>query len=227
MSSRQCEIAAESYAACLLAQAGYDVLVQYGANQPHYDLVAVKGESLLPISVKGSQDGGWMLAVKYIRRGVGYHEAIDRWFENLRTDIVFAFVQFIHVEIGSAPRVYVARPIQVADHLKTQRGGLGLGALHEDYRREHPRSRYDHRVPEAWRFTPERIDGLGGTGALRFARPAPAVGTVERRRRLARYATLGPEDLGELEEVLADQRTIGSDLGDAEALRRRFRPEGG
>lgn len=66
MTPRQCEIAAESYAACLLAQAGYDVLIQYGANQPYYDLVANKGEKkFYPISVKGSQDGGWMLAVKY------------------------------------------------------------------------------------------------------------------------------------------------------------------
>ena len=44
MTPRQCEIAAEAYAASLLAQAGYDVLVQYGANQPHYDLVANNGD---------------------------------------------------------------------------------------------------------------------------------------------------------------------------------------
>ena len=43
MTPRQCAIAAEAYAASLLAQAGYDVLVQYGANQPHYDLVANNG----------------------------------------------------------------------------------------------------------------------------------------------------------------------------------------
>ena len=64
MTPRQCEIAAEAYAASLLAQGGYDVLVQYGAIQPHYDLVANNGSIFLPISVKGSQDGGWMLAVK-------------------------------------------------------------------------------------------------------------------------------------------------------------------
>ncbi len=46
MTSRQCEIAAESYTACLLAQCGYDVLVQYGAKQPHYDLVAVKDKRI-------------------------------------------------------------------------------------------------------------------------------------------------------------------------------------
>jgi len=33
MTSRQCEIAAESYSACLLAQSGYDVFVQYGAKK--------------------------------------------------------------------------------------------------------------------------------------------------------------------------------------------------
>ena len=79
MTPRQCEIAAESYAACLLAQAGYDVLVQYGANQPQYDLVAVKGKRFLPVSVKGSQDGGWMLSVKFKEEGISYHDAIDRW----------------------------------------------------------------------------------------------------------------------------------------------------
>lgn len=77
MSPRQCEIAAESYTACLLALSGYDVLVHYGANQPHYDLMAVKDERILPISVQGSQDGGWMLAVRYVKPGVNYHDAID------------------------------------------------------------------------------------------------------------------------------------------------------
>lgn len=76
MTPRQCEIAAESYAACLLAQCGYDVLVQYGANQPQYDLVAVKDKRIRPVSVKGSQDGGWMLAVRYVKPGVNYHQAI-------------------------------------------------------------------------------------------------------------------------------------------------------
>lgn len=95
MTPRQCEIAAESYAACLLAQTGFDVLVQYGANQPHYDLVAVKGKRLLPISVKGSQDGGWMLAVRYVKQGVNYRAAADKWLSVQRDDIVFIFVQFL------------------------------------------------------------------------------------------------------------------------------------
>ena len=69
MTPRQCEIAAESYTACLLAQSGFDVLVQYGANQPHYDLVAVKDKRIVPISVKGSQDGGCIRPLQGPRRG--------------------------------------------------------------------------------------------------------------------------------------------------------------
>ena len=35
--------------------------LQYGANQPEYDLVAVDGDRTLKVSVKGSKDGGWGL----------------------------------------------------------------------------------------------------------------------------------------------------------------------
>ena len=160
MTPRQCEIAAESYAACLLAQAGYDVLVQYGANQPQYDLVAVKERRFLPVSVKGSQDGGWMLSVRFQDKGISYHEAIDRWLAAQRDDVIFVFVQFIGVALGDAPRAYVARPPEVAAHLKTQRHGAGYGSLQEDFRRDHPRSKYDHRIPAEWLFSQRRVDGI-------------------------------------------------------------------
>lgn len=160
MTQRQCEIAAESYAACLLAQSGYDVLVQYGANQPHYDLVANKGKRFLPISVKGSQDGGWMIAVRYKKKDLSYHEAIDNWFASQRDDVVFVFVQFIHVPIGETPRAYIARPKEIAAHLKTQCHGRGHGSLQEDYRRDHPGSKYDHKIPNAWSFSQNRIDRI-------------------------------------------------------------------
>ena len=160
MTPRQCEIAAESCTACLLAQAGYDVLVQYGANQPHYDLVAVKGKRFLPISVKGSQDGGWMLAVRYVKEGVNYHAAIDQWLSSQREDVVYVFVQFLGVTLGQSPRVHVARPPEIAIHMKTQCSGRGHGSLQEDYLRDHPQSKYNHKVPREWCFSFERIDGI-------------------------------------------------------------------
>jgi len=160
MTPRQCEIAAESYAACLLAQAGYDVLVQYGANQPQYDLVAVKERRFLPVSVKGSQDGGWMLAVKYKEKGVSYHDAIDKWLCAQRTDVLFFFVQFLEVSLGSTPRVYIARPAEVAMQLKSQCDGRGYGSLQEDIRRVRAASRYTHRIPIEWVFAESRVESI-------------------------------------------------------------------
>lgn len=160
MTPRQCEIAAESYTACLLAQAGYDVLVQYGANQPDYDLAAVKGKRILLISVKGSQDGGWMTAVRYKKRDVTYLEAIDHWLAAQREDVVFVFVQFAHVEEGQSPRVYVARPQEIAKQLKSQRGGQGYGALQEDRIRYNPGSKYSEKLPKAWHCSSKRIDSV-------------------------------------------------------------------
>jgi hypothetical protein len=54
-------VAAEAFAAGLFAQAGFDVSVQYGANQPEYDLLVSRDDRFLKISVKGSQEGGWGL----------------------------------------------------------------------------------------------------------------------------------------------------------------------
>jgi hypothetical protein len=161
MTSRQCEIAAESYSACLLAQAGYDILIQYGANQPYYDIVANKDERFLPISVKGSQDGGWMLSVKYKNENNSYHEAIDNWLNAQRNDVIFLFVQFINIRIGESPRTYIALPNEIAAHMKTQCNGRGHGSLQEDYRRDHPGSRYNHKIPTDWLFTQNRIDRMG------------------------------------------------------------------
>lgn len=158
MTPRQCEIAAESYSASLLSQSGYDVLVQYGANQPHYDLVVEKEHVFVPVSVKGSQDGGWMLAVRYREKGGSYHDAIDRWLAAQRKDIVYLFVQFIHVPIGGLPRAYVATPDEIAKQLKSQCDGRGYGSLQEDIRKHKPGSKYSHKLPEAWLYSAARFE---------------------------------------------------------------------
>jgi hypothetical protein len=45
--------AAEAIAAAQFARLGFDVSVQYGANQPEYDLMVHNGEHALKVSVKG------------------------------------------------------------------------------------------------------------------------------------------------------------------------------
>jgi hypothetical protein len=42
-------VAAEAYAAAAFARAGYEVYVQYGANQPGYDLVVAKGPQTISL----------------------------------------------------------------------------------------------------------------------------------------------------------------------------------
>lgn len=71
-------VAAEAFAAAQFARYTYDVSVQYGANQPEYDLIAVSGDKMLKISVKGSQDGSWGLTQSF-KKGRNYHEAVQEW----------------------------------------------------------------------------------------------------------------------------------------------------
>jgi Holliday junction resolvase-like predicted endonuclease len=88
-------VAAEAIAAALLARCGYDVSVQYGANQPEYDLIAARGEELLKVSVKGSQDGSWGLCQSYMKpKQADHHGAIQRWLERHKARTVLCFVQF-------------------------------------------------------------------------------------------------------------------------------------
>jgi Holliday junction resolvase-like predicted endonuclease len=160
MTSRQCEIAAESYAACVLAQSGYDIFVQYGARQPDYDLVAVKGERTVRISVKGSQDGGWMLALRYKHKENTYHQAIAAWLNAQRPDAVFMFVSFLGLSPKCAPRVYLAKPPEIAVHLTAQYLGRGHTALDEDNPTHYPKSKYKDKIPDHWLYSTERIDSI-------------------------------------------------------------------
>ncbi|WP_377322824.1 hypothetical protein [Rhodanobacter ginsengisoli] len=68
--------AAEPFAAAQFARCGWDISVQYGANQPEYDLVAVDKSRMLKVSVKGSKDGGWGLTQSYLSNA-NYHGAVD------------------------------------------------------------------------------------------------------------------------------------------------------
>jgi hypothetical protein len=86
-------IAAESIVAALFARFGYDVSVQYGANQPEYDLMVAKGEKMLKVSVKGSQDGSWGLCQSFLTKGdADYHQAIDKWRSRHKPRTVLCFV---------------------------------------------------------------------------------------------------------------------------------------
>lgn len=156
-------VAAEAIAAALFARCGYDVSVQYGANQPEYDLAVIRGQQMLKVSVKGSQDRGWGLTQSYLKKGMAnYHEAIDAWLARHKPRTVFCFVQFIDVPIDAMPRVYLATPAEVALQLKASAGGRGETMLMEK-RVWTDRAKHGGKVdqiPESWKFSSSRIEQL-------------------------------------------------------------------
>ena len=163
MNSFQVAIAAEAYVAAVMAQAGCDVSVQYGANQPEYDLIATKGDRFRKISVKGSKDGGWVL-VASLKKGRGYHEAIDAWVNKHQDQsVIYALVQFKGVSFGEMPRVYFCTIQEAAEYMKSSRGAHGYTSLRETYKWASgiAKGAVDN-IPSQWRASANRINDLMG-----------------------------------------------------------------
>jgi hypothetical protein len=156
-------VAAEAVAAALFARAGLDVSVQYGANQPEYDLMVATQDRILKVSVKGSQDGGWGLCQSEMEPGkADYHGAIKRWQERHKPRTVLCFVQFHGVAFDQLPRCYLATPDEVADRLRATAKGRGDTILYE-------RKKWTSRafavgtvdeIPGTWRFSVSRVHEL-------------------------------------------------------------------
>src|SRR5262245_43935192 len=98
--------AAEAIAAAQFARFGYDVSVQYGANQPEYDLMIADGAQILKVSVKGSADGGWGLTQSQLTRigNANYHAAADAWLARHKPLTALCLVQFKGVPDDGMPR---------------------------------------------------------------------------------------------------------------------------
>lgn len=160
------KVAAEAFAAGLFARCEFDVSVQYGADQPEYDLVVTRGDRMLKVSVKGTQDTGWGLPQSYMEKGkADYHGAIDRWLADHGERTVLCFVQFRGVDLMGMPRVYLATPREVAQRLHASRNGKGGTILWEDHTWG-PRAvgaGTVERLPDSWKFSPDRVAHLLGT----------------------------------------------------------------
>lgn len=160
-------VAAEAIAAAHFARCGFDVSVQYGANQPEYDLIVAKRDRLLKVSVKGSRDGSWGLTQSYLKEA-NYQGAIDRWLERHGSRTVFCFVQFRGVPLNELPRMYLASAAEVAQRLRETARGRGDTVLYEVHAWG-PRAAGSgtvERLPAGWRFTYERIEELLAPSSL-------------------------------------------------------------
>jgi hypothetical protein len=161
MNQWQVSVAAEAITAALFARVGYDVSVQYGANQPEYDLMVAKGERMLKISVKGSQDGGWGLTQSYIKNA-DYQNAAIQWLSKHKPKTIICLVQFKDVPIDSMPRVYLATPHHIAKRLSESANGRGETILYEHKEwsaRAYGAGTID-RIPEDWKFSEARIEEM-------------------------------------------------------------------
>ena len=166
VSSWHIGVAAEAFTSAQFARYGFEPSVQYGADQPEYDLIATKGDKMLKISVKGSQDGGWGLTQKY-KKGCGYHEATAKWLEAHGNKTIFCLVQFENVEDNELPRMYLATPEEIASVLDNSRAGNGETVLREYHKwgdKAVAPGTVD-KVPEEWLFTKERADYMFDTYA--------------------------------------------------------------
>lgn len=150
-------VAAEAFSAAQFARLGYDVSVQYGANQPEYDLIAVDGDKMLKISVKGSQDGGWGLT-QSLKKGRTYGEAIEVWLSRHHKKTIFCLVQFENTSDFQMPRMYLASPEEIADVLRKEAGGRGETILYENHKWGPKSTGYGtvDKLPEDWLFSEER-----------------------------------------------------------------------
>jgi hypothetical protein len=156
--------AAEAIAAAQFARLGFNVSVQYGANQPEYDLMIDDGSATLKVSVKGSRNKGWGLSHSHLPKlgDKNYHSAADSWLEGHKTGTTICLVQFSMVEFDQMPRIYVASPSDVAARLRVARGGLGHTILWEDhqYGPQGAAAGTVERLPDEWRLTKDRMDEL-------------------------------------------------------------------
>ena len=162
MTQYQVSVAVEGIAAALFAPAGFHVSVQYGANQPGYDLIVERGMKSHLVSVKGSQDGAWGLTQSFLEKGkADYCGAIDKWLQKHDEKLIFCFVQFKNKRIDEMPEVFVATCGEVATHLKKSGGGRGDTVLHiEKIWKSGKRVGHIDRIPENWRFSRERVEAL-------------------------------------------------------------------
>jgi hypothetical protein len=161
MKSFHVAIAAEAAAAALFARSGCDVSVQYGADQPEYDLVIARGEQLLKVSVKGSQDGSWGLTQSFLETA-DYHGAIEKWLQRHGLKTIFSLVQFKDVALDAMPRMYLARPSEIAERLKSTSRGRGDTILYERKvwtAKAHAAGTVDE-IPARWRFSEQRLEEM-------------------------------------------------------------------
>lgn len=101
---------------------GYDVSVQYGTNQPEYELMTAKARAV--------RRGSWRLTQSYMSDG-NFHEAADAWCRKHKPRTIVSLVLFKITSIDKMIRVYLATSEEISDHLKNSSNGRGETVQYE------------------------------------------------------------------------------------------------
>jgi hypothetical protein len=158
--------AAEAFAAAQFARFGYDVSVQYGANQPEYDLVVAEGGRMLKVSVQGSADGCWDLTQSAqsdlsTADQANCHDAADLWLAGHKAGTAICLVQLKDVAGDAVPRAYLVWPLEIAAKLKAASSGRGDTVLWDNHTLPDiaGAGTAEHLLDE-WKMTRERVEWL-------------------------------------------------------------------
>lgn len=161
MNKYQVGIAAEASVAAALARAGCNILVQYGANQPEFDLIASKGGKNLRISVKGSRDGSWIAAGAFKKSALTNAETLRIWEKDHDERTIFVFVQFENIPFDKLPLMYMASVHEVAEHLsKTRAGKIDLVLYITRTFKSGVAKDHTDNIPVEWELTENRVDEM-------------------------------------------------------------------
>jgi hypothetical protein len=165
----QISLGAVGMASSQFARCGFDVSVLSGPNKPWYDLLVARGENLLKVVVKGSEDGAWGLIESYLKRAsdmsgkkADYQGAIDLWLDHHGTRTAICLVQFEGVSVQQLPRIYLASPDELAPFLRESVDRLASPILHEKYvwGSVADGAAAVETLPSAWLFAESRVQEL-------------------------------------------------------------------
>jgi hypothetical protein len=162
-------VGAAGIAAAQFARCGFDVMNQSGHDKPWYDLVITRGGNLLKIGVKATESGRWHLAESYLQRAAqlsgkksDIQRAITLWLDIHGERTVYCLVQFEGIRLEQLPRIYLARPAEIAARMRDAAGRLGEAVLCERYEWMDSETGCTETValPSEWLFSRERIEEL-------------------------------------------------------------------
>lgn len=169
LTSRSISMGAEGIAAAQFARTGFDILPQAAQEKPNSDLVVTRAGGLVKVSVRATVDGRWDLVAPYLRGAQGakarradHQNAIDMWLDSQSSRSMCCLVQFGDVPLEQLPRIYLAAPADIGRRMLDTLERMDEACLFETYEWVSPFDQV-HRIetlPNAWRFSPDRIQEL-------------------------------------------------------------------